>query len=49
MQRDRDAVREERPDLVAEDRALVDDITSLAASAEVVDYRPDPRTAGAVR
>jgi len=42
MRREREALREERPDIVAEDRAFVDEIGSLIASAEVVDYRPDP-------
>ena len=42
MRGEREALREERPDIVAEDRTFVDEIGSLVATAEVVDYRPDP-------
>jgi hypothetical protein len=41
MRRDREALREERPDIVATDRQFVDEISFLAANADVVDYRPD--------
>lgn len=49
MRRDREALRAERPDIVAQDRSLVDVILSFGSDAAVVDYRPDRQTSEAVR
>ena len=47
MRRERDALRQEVPAIVAEDRTFVDEVRSLAATDDVVDYRPtrQPRQA----
>jgi hypothetical protein len=49
MQRDRDAVRAERPDIGSADGSLVEEILALARGADVVDYRADPQAAQAAR
>lgn len=49
MRLDREALRKERPDILTQDRTFVEEILSLAADADVVDYRPDRQTSEAAR
>jgi hypothetical protein len=43
MQRDREALATERPDIRSMETALVAEIRALAATTDVVDYRPNPQ------
>jgi len=49
MQRDREAVQAERPDVRTTEGSLAGEILALARGAAVVDYRPDPQAAQAAR